>query len=240
MENIPKNKINIPMRSLMSDEIYGTIKKWILDGTLKPGERLREMEIARQFNTSQTPVREAFKQLQKDKLLKGAAFKGVFIEEIEDIEIPEIYQLRGVLEIISLKWFILKMNEADIVKLKNILDDMKNASLNNNIPLLVEKDISFHGYICTVADSKNLYPMWSLINGKASLVMAKIDIIYKIYKDINKIVGLHEEILDALEKKNKKLVMKKYKKHAEFVLKDLIKIGIINPKLEYIFDDLEL
>lgn len=229
-----KNKLPILSRSLISDDIYKTIKACILDGTIIQGEHLKEMEIARQFNTSQAPVREAFKKLQQERLLKNIPFKGTFIEEVANEEIPEIYQLRAVLETISLKWFISKMTKENIKELKLIIKDMKDASLNNNIPLLVEKDIAFHKYICKISDSKNLYPMWSLINGKSRLVIAKMDVIYNKYKDVVKIAKLHQQILEAIEKKDVMLAIERYNIHAKFVFRDIVKEDTIDANLKKI------
>lgn len=232
-----KNKMTVPSRSLLSEDIYKTIKSSILNGTIIQGERLVEMEIAKQFHTSQTPVREAFKQLQQDRLLKSVTFKGKFVESVTDEEIPEIYQLRTVLEIIALKWFFLKMNEDNIKELKLIIKDMKNASLHNDIPLLVEKDISFHRYICIVADSKNLYPMWSLIDGKSRLIIAKLDTIYDKRKNIVEITKLHQQILEALVKKDIVLAIEIYGIHTKYVLKNIIKDDTINASLRQVLGE---
>lgn len=229
-----KNKLTNLSRNLISDDIYETIKACILDGTIMQGEHLKEMEIAKQFNTSQAPVREAFKKLQQERLLKTIPFKGTFIEEISDEEIPEIYQLRSVLETISLKWFISKMTEENIQELKLIIKDMKDASLNDDLTLLVEKDIAFHKYICKVSDSKNLYPMWSIINGKSRLVIAKMDIIYKKHKDVKKIVKLHQQILEAIEKKDVMLAIERYNIHTKFVFREIVKEDTIDANLKKI------
>lgn len=207
-----------PTRNLLSEEIYEAIKKAILDGTIKQGERLKEMIIARQFKTSQTPVREAFKKLQQDKLIKVISFKGAFVEEVKKKEIPEIYQLRITLEKTSLEWFIAKMRKEDIEELTSIVEMMEKASVENDISLLVEQDSYFHKFICMKADFKNLYPMWLLIYGKVKLIMSKLDIKYNNMKEI---IDLHKQLLEAIKSRDLKLVMDKYDEHAKYAYKAL-------------------
>jgi len=205
-------------RNLLSEGIYEAIKKAILDGSIKQGERLREMEVARQFNTSHTPVREAFKKLHQDRLVRVINFKGTFVEEVKKEEIAEIYQLRFNLEKTSLEWFIAKMRKEDIEELTSIVEKMDKASVKNDVLLLVEQDSYFHKFICMKADFKNLYPMWLLIYGKVKLIMSELDIKYNNMKEI---IDLHKHLLEAIKSRDLKIVMDKYDEHAKYSYKTL-------------------
>ena len=215
-----------PSRNLLSEKIYQIIKKAILDGTIKQGERLKETEVARQFKTSQTPVREAFKKLQQDRLIRVINFKGAFVEEVKKKEIPEIYQLRIILEKTSLEWFIAKMRKEDIEKLTSIVEIMEKASVENDTLLLVEQDSYFHKFICMKADFKNLYPMWLLIYGKVKLIMSELDIKY----NMKEIIDLHKQLLKAIKSRDLNLAMDKYDEHAKYAYKTLEQNMNIKPK----------
>jgi DNA-binding GntR family transcriptional regulator len=66
-------------RPQASEKVYNQLKKWILFGKLKKGQRLVEEEIAKSFNVSRTVVGKAFLQLKKDKLINKKFKKGTFV-----------------------------------------------------------------------------------------------------------------------------------------------------------------
>src|SRR4051812_24212981 len=85
-------------RQCMSDQIRDTLTSKIFDGRLQPGDRLVELEIAREFDTSQTPVREALRELESLRLVESAPYRGTRVRAISDREMFESYTVRGVLE----------------------------------------------------------------------------------------------------------------------------------------------
>jgi DNA-binding GntR family transcriptional regulator len=82
----------------MSDRIRDKLMSQILTGRLPPGSRLVELDLAKQFDTSQTPVREALRELETMRLVESVPYRGTRVREISDQEMSEAYALRGVLE----------------------------------------------------------------------------------------------------------------------------------------------
>jgi len=78
--------------------IYKQLRVNILDGTLKPGAVLRQEEIARLFNVSRVPVREAMGRLETDGLIVLRPRRGYAVTELQQDEIVEIFELRMVIE----------------------------------------------------------------------------------------------------------------------------------------------
>ena len=66
-------------RRQMSQEIYGEIKKMILSGKLKKGQRLVEEKLANQLNVSRNPVRIAILQLRKERLVTWKFRRGTYV-----------------------------------------------------------------------------------------------------------------------------------------------------------------
>src|ERR1700736_2662586 len=74
------------------------IKRELMDGTYKPGERLLELQIAKEMNTSQGPVREALRDLEGLGLVQSERYKGTRVRGLSARELKEAYQIRAVLE----------------------------------------------------------------------------------------------------------------------------------------------
>ena len=69
-------------RSCLSDHIRRELARRILDGTLKPGERLVELKIAAEFESSQTPVREALRELESLRLVESSPYRGTRVRDV--------------------------------------------------------------------------------------------------------------------------------------------------------------
>jgi len=79
-------------------KVYETMLRRIIVGEIAPGEVLTELELAKQFGTSRTPVREACIHLLKEGLLRTAPRRGYIVTELSLDDIRELYQLRLMLE----------------------------------------------------------------------------------------------------------------------------------------------
>ncbi len=80
------------------DRVYRLLKAWILDAKLRPGDFLSEVDLARQCETSRTPVREACNLLSQEKWIQRIRHKGYVIPPISIREIMEVYEYRKLLE----------------------------------------------------------------------------------------------------------------------------------------------
>jgi DNA-binding GntR family transcriptional regulator len=83
------------------ERVYRLLKGWILDARLRPGDFLSEVDLARQCQTSRTPVREACNLLSQEKWIQRIRHKGYMLPSISIREIIEIYEYRKLLECFS-------------------------------------------------------------------------------------------------------------------------------------------
>lgn len=81
-----------------SEVAFQTIRQAIIDGLLEPGQRLREVALARQLGISATPVREALARLQQEGLIEFEPRRGAVVPKLAPEDIAEVYELRELLE----------------------------------------------------------------------------------------------------------------------------------------------
>lgn len=86
------------MASLNGIEIFRRLVSSIEDGTLVPGSRLREAELAERFGVSRTPIREGLKRLESHGLAAHEPNRGMVIPVLDNDQINELYVVRAVLE----------------------------------------------------------------------------------------------------------------------------------------------
>src|ERR1700753_3371154 len=90
-------------RTCMRDRIRDVLVSRILDGTYAAGTQLKELNLAREFNVSQTPIREALRELEGSGLVTSERFRGTRVRGADSAEMRESYELRTMLEVRSVK-----------------------------------------------------------------------------------------------------------------------------------------
>ncbi|EGA89388.1 transcriptional regulator [Planococcus donghaensis MPA1U2] len=151
--NIHK-KISQQSRSIR-ELIYENLKEAILGGSYEPGFHLRERELAKEFQVSTTPIKEALRQLEKEGLVISKARRGSFVSTSVMSSVEEITLARAALEGVAAGLAALKRTEAEADKLHMILQEMKKYAEEKDIEKLQEVNIYFHETIREAA--KNNY-----------------------------------------------------------------------------------
>ncbi|HTH97656.1 MAG TPA: GntR family transcriptional regulator [Stellaceae bacterium] len=82
----------------LGDAVFRVLRRALQDGVWRPGDRLREEEVARELNVSRTPVREALGRLQSKRLIEPGGAKGLVVRALDLGEILELYAMREILE----------------------------------------------------------------------------------------------------------------------------------------------
>jgi len=99
----------------------------IQDGTLPPGTRLRQNEVARRFGVSTTPVREAFAQLQAEGLVKIDPHRGAVVFHPTTEDLREFYEIREVLESLAIVRAIPHLRPEAVRELRSLIDRMRRT-----------------------------------------------------------------------------------------------------------------
>jgi DNA-binding GntR family transcriptional regulator len=85
-------------RTVLREQIKDLVLERIVSGHYAPGERLVETRLAREFGTSQAPVREALRSLELLRFVESEPFRGARVREVSVAELIEVYPVRSALE----------------------------------------------------------------------------------------------------------------------------------------------
>ena len=100
-------------------KVYEDLKKKIINNILKPMEILNERILAKEYNISKTPVREALQQLELNNFVGRIPNKGWFVSGIYLEHIKEVFEIREILECAAARISAVKRNKDSFIKLKN-------------------------------------------------------------------------------------------------------------------------
>ncbi|HEY1785153.1 MAG TPA: GntR family transcriptional regulator [Pirellulales bacterium] len=181
-------------RHCMSDRIRRTLTARILDGTLQPGQRLTELAIAREFDTSQTPVREAFRELESLRLVECAPYRGTRVRAVSDRETAEAYAVRAVMEQMAAELAapLLKGNTAG---LRQPTDACHVAAKAGDREAYIEHNYKLHHRIVAASGNRTLLHLWESLgfDTRSRVTMAHHSI------DLVACAAQHDPIVAALD-----------------------------------------
>jgi len=145
-----------PRRLPLVETVAKEISAIILEGELKPGDKLNEVEIARRLGVSRGPVREAVRQLQEAGILQPEPFKGSYVRSLNQREVAELYALRSLLESAAVAEAIRLATPADLAEIEEALHETETAALSNAKSRMIEADVAFHTAICRAGHNERI------------------------------------------------------------------------------------
>ncbi|WPC40444.1 GntR family transcriptional regulator [Clostridium sp. JS66] len=194
------------------DSVFSILRNAILDGKLEPGQRLVERNIAEQLRISRTPVREAIRKLELEKLVTHIPRKGVVVSGFTKEDIEEIQVIRVALESLSCSIAAVKINDKELEKLECTNKKMLEEYENGNVEKSILANKRFHEIIYKAAESPHLY---YFVNTLRAYISKFTRLTYTKEGRIQEVLNEHNEIIKALVKHNSDAAHDAAKVHVE-------------------------
>jgi DNA-binding GntR family transcriptional regulator len=135
---------------------YTSVRHAILTGELRPGDLLREQDLAGRLGVSKTPVREALRQLEREGLAASAPHRGVVVVGLSLREVREIYEMRSALEPLAAFLAAGRVTEAGAARLREDLERMVGAAEVKNHEALRLLNVRFHATLYDLCGNARL------------------------------------------------------------------------------------
>lgn len=161
MEDIANARIPAIAR-VGSSAVHAALRQAILEGGVKPGERLTEERWAKELKVSRTPVREAIALLEAEGLVTSAPNRGAVVRSFSKDEVKEVYDLRAVLEGYAARKAAAIITDEELASLRRINEAMRESlervfpNKTEEVRWLVEQNNEFHHIIVWASRSDRL------------------------------------------------------------------------------------
>lgn len=123
---------------------YWTIRDAIRTGLIRSGERLMENDLADALDMSRTPVREALRRLEVERLIENAPRRGLIVPQITLEDLVEIFQIREVLEGLAARLAAERMSSIEIEAMRQVIESAERAVEAGDTVTLAEGNPQFH------------------------------------------------------------------------------------------------
>ncbi len=211
MENL-FGSIKMGKRKPLRQVVYDSLKKSILHGKLKAGQRLIEEQLAYQIGISRTPVREAFHKLERDDLVSRLPKGGFAVREFTKEDVREIFGIRIALESYAASLATLHITPDKISILEKKMDDTENALKKGEDDKVIQLYTEFHDLLYKACKSKKLIEM---INNFRDYFFRYRPALLHTPEGFKISITDHRQMLEAMKKRNPRVVERFVRSHLE-------------------------
>lgn len=187
-------------RTCMRDRIRDVLVARILDGTYPAGTQLKELSLAREFNVSQTPIREALRELEGSGLVINERFRGTRVRGADNAEMRESYELRTMLEVRSVRLGAPYSHEL-LEKLEGFLQVMSAAAEAGDLEQYIDAALRFHRRLVEGSNNRTFLNVWDSllwdIRGRIALRRMVAG-----GRSLAPMVDMHRQLLQLLREQN--------------------------------------
>lgn len=184
-------------RTTLLDATTEALRSAILNGEVRPGERVSENAFTSKLEISRSTIREALRQLEQEGMLVRIPFRGTFVREFSEKEIKDLNGLRGVLEAYAAEIIIEtgKITAEDLAPLNAIVTQMEGVSTPEGAAQTTDLHMSFHRTLLTMADNEFLFTLWNVLAQQFSMAM-RVSVAQG--EDAANFAQAHRQVVDAL------------------------------------------
>lgn len=181
-------------RRSLSQEVAALIKKQMVDGVLNPGDRIVETKLAKELGLSQTPIREAIRQLSGEGIVTIVPNKGPVVQTLSQKDIFEIYSIRAVLEGLAMRMATQVATAEEIEAVQRIHDRMKRKLQDDSVTSLLRDSAHLHASIVALSKHSRLIATYESVSFQISLVNRILARVSTKQKEVDQ----HLELVEAL------------------------------------------
>jgi DNA-binding GntR family transcriptional regulator len=201
-----------PPKRALADDVVERLRSAIINGSFKPGQPLREEQLATMLDISRGPVREALSRLEREGLVQMRRHRGAVVAELSRSDVEEVYSLRLALERLAVQQMVRHATEQDFAAMEEVLNAF-NVALAR-VPSeheIAKLDLQFHDLIYRAARHQRLYDCWANLRSQIYIFLLSRNIANPDFREIT--LKGHADILDVLRARDEARAVRVIEEH---------------------------
>jgi len=195
----PTGELTRIERLRLHDTVLDHLRRFIVEGTLKPGIKINERELCEVLGISRTPLREALKVLAVEGLIELMPNRGACVAQMSDDEVREAFELMSGIEAFNGQLACERITDAEVQNIKTLHYQMLQAKLKNDLSLYFQKNAAIHDAISLAARNETLRKTYLTLNRRLQAVRYNSN---RTEDKWERAIHDHEEMIEALEQRD--------------------------------------
>jgi DNA-binding GntR family transcriptional regulator len=210
--------------SALVDQVHDRLVNAIADGTLPPGQRITQEELATRLGVSRQPVSHALQVLRRRGLLEGTGKRGLIVAPLDGRRMRSLYQVRAVLEGLAASLAATRMqagvvSQRDIAEGHALLTHGGDVVENGVLSELIDADVEFHSYIHRLSGNESIVDtvaeQWPQFRRSMGAVLVDHEMTRRVWAQ-------HREILDGILSGEAGAAADAARRHIELATEDAV------------------
>ncbi|KAB8189628.1 FCD domain-containing protein [Nonomuraea phyllanthi] len=155
----------------LGEEVVRRLRYLVITGRLAPGTHLVEDRLAREFDISRGPIRDALRKLEGEGLLESRR-RGLFVVGLDESDVEELYTLRESLESLALRRSMERATPEDWATLQGPIDAMRDAADRGSAEDFASADLEFHSRFYELSGHRRLVSVWEQYRPTFSVLLS--------------------------------------------------------------------
>lgn len=206
----------LPLR----DVVFNTLRKAILTGELKAGERLMEIHLAKQLGVSRTPIREAIRKLELEGLVVMMPRRGAEVAQITEKDLKDVLEVRRALDALCAELACDRITQEEKAQLKDACDEFEEATRTGDATTIAQADVQLHNIIVEATGNRRLIQL--INNLSEQMYRYRFEYIKEEDKH-NNLVEEHRMIYDGIINNDKEMAARAARLHIDNQEKSIIR-----------------
>ena len=196
-------QVKLPKIEKMPADVraLGVLRSQIVDGSIRPGSRLTEVQLSEGMGLSRATVRTALHQLGKEGLVSLVPYTGWTVVELTYQDVWELYTLRGAIERLAAQLAATSADIESMARIEDAFERLKNTVAENS-ETIAEADFGFHKSIIDASGHSRLKQKYKLIEQQIRVFIHSSNLLIE---DPSEIIAQHEPIWNAVRERNAEL-----------------------------------
>ncbi len=219
MEKETHLKLDVNSCKPLREIVFDTIRNAIINGDLKPGQRLMEVQLAQEMGVSRTPVRESIRKLELEGLVKMVARKGAYVTPLTIEDLEESMAVRRVLEGLAAELAAQNVTPEGVEALKKANQEFIDGLMEDDAQKVIQGDIHFHTALYRLSGNQKLYHITNQLREQMQRI--RVEYVHRI-DEKDHLIGQHEAIIEMVEKGRGEEAFKVAEEHIKLAERDMV------------------
>jgi DNA-binding GntR family transcriptional regulator len=196
----------------LREVVFDSLREAIINGTLRPGERLMEIQLAEELGVSRTPVREAIRKLELEGFVVMVPRKGAYVAGISLKDIADVFEVRAALEALASGLAAERITSEELEELERILVRKAEIIAEGSVTEFVQSDTQFHDALYRSSRNQRLI---QILNNLQDEIQRFRSVSLAYSGRMQEALEEHRKIVEALAERNISLAQSLAWEHIE-------------------------
>ncbi|MDQ0252921.1 GntR family transcriptional regulator of gluconate operon [Evansella vedderi] len=208
------NRVNYSSSESLGEQIANVLRLRIVSKESTPGTKISENQIAKEFETSRSPVRDALKILSNEGLIRLERM-GAVVLGLNSTDLLELYEVRYLIETFAIKRLMENYKEDLIISLVKIIDKMDICGKHGDYKEFSELDFLFHETLIKGIEHNRINHLWNSMSKvvKSVILITTEKRFQGRVEEYRYVIKTHRQMIDVIKTRDVKHIDKVLKEH---------------------------